>query len=98
MIKSSLGKIKHNHLLVMVICCAVPLVTIVALSSLGTLGSWSYFALLLLCPLGHFVMMRAMNHQRDRPPQQAENMAGARNIRLSENAKSAEGSRIANET
>lgn len=62
MIKSIFQKIKQNHLLVMVLCCAVPLIGIWALSSLGVLGSWGYYALFLICPLGHILMMRGMNH------------------------------------
>ena len=54
-------KIKQNHFLAMVLCCAIPLIGILALSSLGVLGSWGYYALLLLCPLGHIFMMRGMH-------------------------------------
>jgi len=54
-------KIKQNHLLAMVLCCALPLIGILALSYLGVLGSWGYYALLLLCPLGHIFMMRGMH-------------------------------------
>lgn len=61
MLKSSLTKIKHNHALMMVLCCGIPIVGILALSSLGILGSWGYYALILICPLGHFLMMREMH-------------------------------------
>lgn len=44
----------------MVLCCGIPLVGILILSSLGVLGSWGYYALLLICPLGHVLMMRGM--------------------------------------
>ena len=54
-------KIKQNHFLAMVLCCAIPLIGILALSSLGVLGSWGYYALLLICPLGHLLMMRGMH-------------------------------------
>jgi len=53
--------IKKNHALAMILCCAVPIVGILALSSLGVLGSWGYYALILLCPLGHIFMMRGMH-------------------------------------
>ncbi len=62
MIKSIFHKIRRNHFLVMVLCCAIPLIGIWALSSLGVLGSWGYYALFLICPLGHILMMRAMSH------------------------------------
>lgn len=61
MIKSIFTKIKQNHLLAMILCCAIPIVGILALSFLGVLGSWAYIALILLCPLGHILMMRGMH-------------------------------------
>jgi len=45
----------------MILCCAIPIVGILALSSLGVLGSWGYYALILICPLGHIFMMRGMH-------------------------------------
>jgi hypothetical protein len=62
MIKSIFYKIRRNHFLVMVLCCAIPLIGIWALSSLGVLGSWGYYALFLICPLGHILMMCGMSH------------------------------------
>jgi len=61
MINLLLEKIKKNHALMMILCCGIPLVGIMALSSLGILGSWGYYALILLCPLGHIFMMRGMH-------------------------------------
>ena len=61
MLKSILAKIKQNHALMMILCCGIPIVGIMALSSLGVLGSWGYFALILICPLGHIFMMRGMH-------------------------------------
>ena len=66
MLKSIFLKIKQNHALAMILCCAIPIVGILTLSSLGILGSWGYFALILLCPLGHIFMMRGMHsHSND---------------------------------
>jgi O-antigen ligase len=42
----------------MILCCAVPLTLIIILSLTGTLGSWGFFALMLLCPIMHVLMMR----------------------------------------
>ena len=56
--KSLLGKILQNHSLAMILCCAIPLALIVILSMTGTLGSWGFYALMLLCPVLHIVMMR----------------------------------------
>jgi hypothetical protein len=61
MAKSIFTKIKQNHLLAMVLCCAIPIVGILALSASGVLGSWAYFLVILLCPLGHIFMMRGMH-------------------------------------
>ena len=61
MIKRLIDKIKKNHALAMILCCGIPIVGIMALSSLGLLGSWGYYALFLLCPLGHIFMMRGMH-------------------------------------
>jgi len=61
MLKSIFVKIKQNHALMMILCCGIPLVGIMALSSLGILGSWGYYALILICPLGHILMMRGMH-------------------------------------
>jgi hypothetical protein len=61
LMKTLLEKIKKNHALAMILCCAIPLVGILALSSLGVLGSWGYYALILICPLGHIFMMRGMH-------------------------------------
>jgi hypothetical protein len=67
LIKSIFQRIKQNQFLVMVLCCAIPLIGICAFSSLGVLGSWVYYALFLVCPLGHILMMRGMNHADPHP-------------------------------
>ncbi len=74
MVKLLLEKIKKNHALAMILCCGIPLVGILALSSLGILGSWGYYALLLICPLGHLLMMRGMhtNSEKTMVPRQIE--------------------------
>ena len=63
-------KIKKNHALAMILCCAIPIVGILALSSLGILGSWGYIALILICPLGHVLMMRGMHSSHHHSRQQ----------------------------
>ena len=60
MLKSILARIKHNYAPIMILCCGIPLVGILALLSMGLLGSWGYYVLLLLCPLGHILMMKGM--------------------------------------
>jgi len=61
MIKWIMTKLKQNHSLAMVLCCAIPIIGILALSASGVLGSWAYFLVILLCPLGHIFMMRGMH-------------------------------------
>ena len=74
MVKLLLEKIKKNHALAMILCCGIPLVGILALSSLGILGSWGYYALLLICPVGHLLMMRGMHSSSEKTmvPRQIE--------------------------
>lgn len=67
-------KIKQNHFLAMVLCCAIPLIGILALSYLGMLGSWGYYAMLLLCPLAHIFMMRGMHHSNSRDTETPERL------------------------
>ena len=61
MIKWIVTKIKQNHFLAMALCCAIPIVGILALSTFGVLGSWAYLLVILICPLGHIFMMRGMH-------------------------------------
>ncbi len=61
MIKLLIKKIKKNHALAMILCCGIPIVGILALSSLGILGCWGYYAFMLICPVGHLLMMRGMH-------------------------------------
>jgi cytochrome b561 len=72
MIKSLFIKIKQNHFLAMVLCCAIPIIGILALSASGILGSWAYFLVFLLCPLGHIFMMRGMHSSHAEHPVQPE--------------------------
>ena len=61
MIKWIVTKIRQNHFLAMALCCAIPIVGILALSAFGVLGSWAYLLVILICPLGHIFMMRGMH-------------------------------------
>lgn len=56
-------KIRNNHTLLMVLCCALPILAVLSLSYWGVLGSWGYYALILLCPLGHILMFKK-NHAK----------------------------------
>jgi hypothetical protein len=52
-----------NYFLWMILCCAIPLVGIVLLSFFGVLGTWGLYALILLCPLLHFIFMKIMAYK-----------------------------------
>jgi len=70
MLKSIIEKIKKNHFLAMVLCCALPFIAIFVFSSLGLseiLGKYGIYALILLCPLAHIWMMRGMSRTPENP-------------------------------
>ncbi len=54
------------HLWLMIICCALPLILILAIGffglSLGSIAAWLPYAMILLCPLSMLLMMRGMGH------------------------------------
>ena len=58
-----------SHLILMLLCCLIPIGLILAVSifglSLGPLNAFLPFALVLLCPLLMFFMMRGMGHKHD---------------------------------
>ncbi len=54
---------KGNHMLMMVVCCAVPMAFLAAIFVFNVdIGSLGLFAIMLLCPLMHVFMMRGMGH------------------------------------
>ncbi|MDP2925118.1 MAG: hypothetical protein Q8N99_01975 [Nanoarchaeota archaeon] len=53
-------KIKQNHLLMMLICCIIPLVIAGTLFYLG-FKTYALLAVMLLCPILHYFMMRDMH-------------------------------------
>ncbi len=57
------GQHGNSHLLIMLACCAVPMVGLVLVRQLGIpLDSLATWALVLMCPLLHLFMMRGMRH------------------------------------
>jgi hypothetical protein len=54
---------KKSHLLLMLLCCLIPLAGIAAIALFRVpASSVLYFGLVLLCPLMHLLMMRSMGH------------------------------------
>ena len=68
--KAMWRNIIKNHFMMMIICCAIPLAAISVLASSGTLGSWGYYALFLLCPLLHVFMMRVHSSSHEKSNEQ----------------------------
>ncbi len=58
-----------RHMLLMLLCCLIPIALIAAVAifgfSLGALTPYLPFAIVLLCPLMMFFMMRGMGHEHD---------------------------------
>lgn len=54
--------IMQNYLVTMIIFCTIPLILISILSYLGVFDSWKLYALMLVGPLLHLMVMR--NHMK----------------------------------
>ena len=61
-LKELYNKIRHKHGLMMLVCCALPLILLLGATYLfGLSKSELYWFFLLLCPLMHFWMMKDMH-------------------------------------
>ena len=70
--KKALDSLKHNHFLMMILCCALPLLLLLgAVYFFGLSKSYLYWFMLLLCPLMHFFMMKDM-HGRSKSKEKSE--------------------------
>lgn len=60
-----IDKIKHNHGLMMLLCCGTPLIILlIAVYYFGISKSYLYWFVLLLCPLMHLWMMKDMHKKQ----------------------------------
>lgn len=57
------GWVRGNHGLLMIICCVVPMALLAAIFAFRVpLDAIGLFAIMLLCPVMHLLMMRGMGH------------------------------------
>ncbi len=66
--KNIFNKIRHNHWLMMIICCAIPLIILFIVISFFDLNdSYWIWGIILLCPIIHYFMMKDMHkHKKGR--------------------------------
>ena len=63
---------KKSHMLLMLLCCLVPVIGIVLVSVFKIpLNNVLFYGMILLCPLSHLLMMRFMGHDHGSPEQHA---------------------------
>ena len=63
----TLESIRHNHALLMILGCIVPIALVLVLSWTGIIGSSAYFLLILLCPLMHVLMHKGLSYAPSKP-------------------------------
>ncbi|VVB85927.1 Uncharacterised protein [uncultured archaeon] len=56
---------KYRHILIMVLCCVIPVVLIGILWVAGVSQNILSFGILLLCPIMHLLMMKNVKHGHD---------------------------------
>ncbi|PIN77955.1 hypothetical protein COV14_04865 [Candidatus Woesearchaeota archaeon CG10_big_fil_rev_8_21_14_0_10_33_12] len=67
-------KIKKNHGLMMILCCAIPLVLLIIATKIFNLnGKYLFWFILLLCPLMHFFMMKDTHKKHGKEEKNKEN-------------------------
>ncbi len=63
--ESIIGKIKNNHFLMMIVCCGMPLLLLLAgVYFFGLSKAYLFWFMILLCPLMHYFMMKDMHKDK----------------------------------
>jgi len=58
-------KLKENHLLIMILCCVLPIAILLGLVYfLGLSRNYLYWGVLLICPATHYFMMKEMHKDK----------------------------------
>ena len=55
------NKMAGKHMLLMLLCCAIPLIAVATLWYMGIGDRYLIYVVMLLCPILHLVMMRGMH-------------------------------------
>lgn len=63
-VKNTLEKIRHNHWLMMILCCLIPLIISGILFYFG-FRKYAILAVMLLCPVLHYFLMKDMHKNKD---------------------------------
>jgi hypothetical protein len=67
-------KIKHNHSVMMLLCCGIPLVILfIGVYFFGLSNKYIYWFAIALCPVMHFFMMKDMHKNHIKGKGEKEN-------------------------
>jgi uncharacterized membrane protein len=72
---------KKSHIWMMILCCLIPVVGLVAVYFFKVpLNSVLFYGMLLLCPLSHLLMMRFMGHDHASSPAPSQHQHHASSV------------------
>lgn len=64
---------KKSHMLIMLLCCLIPVIGLVAVYFFRVpLNNVLFYGMILLCPLSHLLMMKFMGHDHSASDQHAQ--------------------------